>query len=117
MIYRRNHTKEEIVKMIKAGEVNIAGCNGKASKDKTYGEIWGKSLETGKKCSGATALKNSAIKNPSGSTQVFFIDEAEALNKGFRPCGYCFPSLKSEWEAAPDKDAWKQKRLAAIKKG
>lgn len=116
MIYRKNTTKEQVVKMVKAGELTLAGCNGKTSKDKTYGEIWGKSLETGRKCSGATYLKNKAVENPEDSNQVFFKDELEALAAGYRPCSFCFPSLQKEWNAAPDKEVWRKNRIAQLKK-
>jgi methylphosphotriester-DNA--protein-cysteine methyltransferase len=32
--------------------------------------------------------------------RVFFADEAEALQAGFRPCGHCLPKAYNAWKTA-----------------
>lgn len=120
MIYRRDYTKEEIVKMVKAGEITLAGCDSGKKDTSTYGII--SVFENGRyvvKCSGGKQLMKGLAEKPlKYSNQVFFTDEADALDNGFRPCGACFKNtLYAEWKSAPDKEVWKQKRLAALKKG
>ena len=117
MIYRKNTGKEEIKKLVKAGELTLAGCNAKKQDDKTYGQIGIYNPETDTywvKCSGGRTLLKYAKKDESTSNQVFFKDEKEALNNGYRPCFFCFPTLHAEWKASTEKEAWRKKRLADL---
>lgn len=120
MIYRKNTTKEQIVKMVKAGELTLAGCNASAKASKTYGKIGTYNPNTDTfwvDCRGGRALVVNTKKNETASTQVFFKNETEALENNFRPCGYCFPDLFSDWKNAPDKETWRKNRIALLKKG
>jgi hypothetical protein len=117
MIYRKNTGKEEIKKLVKAGELTLAGCNASAKKSKTYGKIGTYNPSTGiywVDCRGGRSLVVNTNKDESKSTQVFFRDEKDALSNGFRPCSICFPSLYAEWNSAEDQEAWRKKRLAKL---
>ncbi|HRK28497.1 MAG TPA: hypothetical protein PK239_14570 [Chitinophagales bacterium] len=111
MIFRKTTSKEEINEMAKAGKLTFAG----ASSTKIYGEIRVTNKETSKKCGGATSLIKSANADQSKSTQVFFVDEIEALEKGYRPCKSCLTSLANEWENAVDKKAWAKNRIDKLR--
>lgn len=116
MIYRKNTTKEEIVKMVKNGELTLAGCNASAKASKTYGKIGTYNPTTDTfwvDCKGGRSLVVNTKKNEATSTQVFFKDELEALDMGFRPCSICFKELYDEWNI--DRLGWAKKRIEALK--
>ncbi len=76
MYHHSDLTQDELFRLLRRREITMAGWNGR---DKVYGHLrcW-----SGKKM------------HP--KNRVFFRDEAEAKEAGFRPCGHC---MKAEYQA------------------
>ncbi|HRI29751.1 MAG TPA: Ada metal-binding domain-containing protein [Chitinophagales bacterium] len=118
MYYRKKYPdKKVVIKMVKEGVVKLAGCYNSKDDNKTYGNI--STYENGKyvvKCRGGRSLLKALEEKPlSESNQVFFTDEIDALENGYRPCSLCFPELYKAWKAAPDKQEWAKQRLVELK--
>ena len=67
-------------RLIRQRRITFAGWNGR---EKIYGLL---SCKSGKRM----LPKN----------RVFFADEAQALERGFRPCAKCMPEAYKKWRAA-----------------
>lgn len=70
--------KKAIGILIRNGDVTLGGYK----KAKIYGLLT---------CSSGKRMK---VEN-----RVFFKDEAEALGKGYRPCGHCMKEKYEQWKA------------------
>lgn len=70
--------KRNLVNLINAGEITLGGY----IKTKIYGTL---------KCKSG---KRMMVKN-----RIFFTDEQEAINAGYRPCGHCLPNAYKQWKA------------------
>lgn len=73
--------RNKLASLIRAGEVTLGGYK----KAKIYGLL---SCRSGKRMN---------IKN-----RVFFKDENEALQQGYRPCGHCMPEKHQLWKGAKE---------------
>jgi methylphosphotriester-DNA--protein-cysteine methyltransferase len=62
---------------IRSGEISLGGYK----KAKIYGLLT---------CSSGKRMK--------AANRVFFKDEAEALQHGYRPCGHCMPEKYKQWK-------------------
>jgi len=70
--------KRHLARLVRQGGISIGGY----SKAKIYGTL---------KCSSGKRMK---LEN-----RVFFRDEQEAINAGYRPCGNCLPEKYKLWKA------------------
>ena len=71
--------KRQLVLLIKAGKITLAGN----ARLKIYGTL---------KCGAGKRMK--------GMNRVFFTTAAEAVSKGYRPCGHCLKPQYQQWKAA-----------------
>jgi methylphosphotriester-DNA--protein-cysteine methyltransferase len=78
MMLHNNISKTELAKKIKSGEITL-GSNVNL---KIYGLLTCKS--------GKRMLSRN---------RVFFINEKEALQAGYRPCGHCMSAAYSQWKS------------------
>lgn len=69
--------KNVIRSLIRKGDITLAGYTRK----KIYGLL---------NCSSGKKIK---VEN-----RVFFKDEAEAVNNGYRPCGHCMKEKYAQWK-------------------
>jgi hypothetical protein len=69
--------RQQLSRLIHSGEITLGGY----SKEKIYG-----------------TLHCSAGKRMNIINRVFFKDEAEALQEGYRPCGRCMPDKYRQWK-------------------
>lgn len=69
--------KKHLASLIKAGKIKLGGYK----KNKIYGLL---------NCSSGKRMK---VEN-----RVFFKDEKEALQAGYRPCGHCLPEAYNIWK-------------------
>jgi methylphosphotriester-DNA--protein-cysteine methyltransferase len=76
MIIHHHHSQKEIRNFIRKGAITYAGN----APDKIYGTL---SCWSGKKMK---------IEN-----RVFFENQSEALDAGFRPCGHCLHDRYAKW--------------------
>jgi methylphosphotriester-DNA--protein-cysteine methyltransferase len=77
MISHIDLEQSKLVALLKSCQLNVGGN----SKLKIYGTL---SCKSGKR------MKK--------SNRVFFIDEAEAVSLGYRPCGHCMPNQHKIWK-------------------
>jgi methylphosphotriester-DNA--protein-cysteine methyltransferase len=68
MLYHTDLSQREIIQLIRAEEITLAGN----SRLKIYGRL---------NCASGKRMKK--------ENRVFFENETEALASGFRPCGHC----------------------------
>ncbi len=78
MIYHETITQVELKKMVRSGEIKLAGN----AKLKIYGQL--------RTCHSGKRMK---IEN-----RVFFKNEKEAISAGFRPCGNCMYDAYIAWK-------------------
>lgn len=71
-------SKSAIFKLIRHGTVKMAGYK----KNKIYG-----------------LLHCKAGKRMNKENRVFFLNEQEAIDQGYRPCGACLPQQHKKWKA------------------
>jgi hypothetical protein len=69
--------KRQLITLIKSREVTLGGY----IKTKIYGRL---NCKSGKRM---------RVEN-----RVFFADEQEAINAGYRPCAHCMPGAYKQWE-------------------
>lgn len=74
--------KHEVGKLIRNGKIKFGGY----SKTKIYGLLL---------CSSGKRMK---IEN-----RVFFENEQEAIDAGYRPCGHCMPKEYKQWKESHKK--------------
>lgn len=77
MIFHNDIHKIEMLGKIKSGEIRYAGNQ----KLKIYGLL---------KCSSGKRMRR--------ANRVFFSNEREALQNGYRPCGHCLRDKYKEWK-------------------
>jgi DNA/RNA endonuclease YhcR with UshA esterase domain len=70
--------KRNLVTLIKSGEITLGGY----IKTKIYGTL---------NCKSGKRMK---VEN-----RIFFADEQDAINAGYRPCGHCMPHAYKIWKA------------------
>ncbi|WP_074492037.1 Ada metal-binding domain-containing protein [Mucilaginibacter polytrichastri] len=70
--------KRKLVKLIQSGEITLGGY----TKTKIYGTLT---------CRSGKRMK---VDN-----RIFFFDEEEAIDAGYRPCGHCMPRIYQIWKA------------------
>lgn len=73
------HTQvgNKLGELIRKGEISLAGYK----KGKIYGLLT---------CSSGKRMKM--------ENRVFFKDEKEAIDAGYRPCGHCLPEKYKQWK-------------------
>lgn len=77
MIFHKDLTKDELKQLLISGQITLGGYfNGKI-----YGKL---------DCWSGKKMKR--------ESRVFFKDENEALNEGFRPCGHCLKEKYQKWK-------------------
>lgn len=77
MIFHKDISNEELKKHLVSGEITFGGYFG----GKIYGTL---------DCWSGKKMKR--------ESRVFFRDEAEALELGFRPCGHCLKDKYQKWK-------------------
>jgi hypothetical protein len=73
--------KRNLVTLIKSGKITLGGY----IKTKIYGTL---NCKSGKRMKVAN--------------RIFFADEQEAINAGYRPCAHCMPEAYKRWKAKQD---------------
>lgn len=79
MIRHSTLTDQQLRLMLRAGELNMAGN----AKLKIYGTLH---------CASGKRMKK--------ENRVFFSDEQQAIEAGFRPCGHCMRLAYMKWKNA-----------------
>jgi hypothetical protein len=77
MLIHQQLTKQDLSRHLKSGAITLAG-NGRL---KIYGLLT---------CSSGKRMKK--------ENRVFFKNETEAIQLGFRPCGHCLPDHYQNWK-------------------
>ncbi len=76
MLKHEHLTQKEVISLIRAGEIPIAGN----SRLKIFGRL---------NCASGKRMKK--------ENRVFFKNETEAIESGFRPCGHCMHDQYIAW--------------------
>jgi methylphosphotriester-DNA--protein-cysteine methyltransferase len=77
MLRHPDLSQQQIIQLIRSGEVSLAGN----SSLKVYGKL---------NCGSGKRRKK--------ENRVFFKNETEALDSGFRPCGHCMRDRYAIWK-------------------
>jgi methylphosphotriester-DNA--protein-cysteine methyltransferase len=77
MLRHSDLSQQQIIQLIRSGEISLAG-NGSL---KVYGKL---------NCGSGKRMKK--------ENRVFFKNETEALDSGFRPCGHCMRDRYAAWK-------------------
>lgn len=80
MYHHKDLSNRDVLHLIKNGKIQFAGWE----KGKIYGHL---NCQSGKQ-------------KMSRESRVFFKNEKEALEKGFRPCAFCMPTAYKIWKGA-----------------
>lgn len=80
MYYHSVLSKLPLGRLILSGKIQLGGN----SSLKIYGTL---------SCSSGKRMKT--------VNRVFFADEAEAMENGYRPCGHCMRAKYKAWKASP----------------
>jgi methylphosphotriester-DNA--protein-cysteine methyltransferase len=77
MLRHSDVSQQQIIQLIRSGEISLAGN----SNLKVYGKL---------NCGSGKRMKK--------ENRVFFKNETEALDSGFRPCGHCMRDRYAIWK-------------------
>lgn len=79
LIFHEDLADSAVFRLLRSGQITFGGNR----RLKIYGRL---------DCSSGKRMNR--------SNRVFFADEAQALQAGYRPCGHCLPEKYREWKSS-----------------